>query len=49
MLHQSVPFTTAVIAGATSPEQMGGNAAAAGWELTDEELNEVDSIVTSPD
>jgi len=37
-----------VIAGATSPEQARGNAAAAGWQLTDEELTEVDSIVTSP-
>ena len=34
--------------GATSPEQARGNAGAAGWQLTDEELNEVDSIMTSP-
>src|SRR5215213_2210344 len=37
-----------VIAGATSPEQARSNAAAADWELTDEELAEVDSIVTNP-
>ena len=35
-----------VIAGATSPEQARGNAAAAGWVLTDAELAEVGSIVT---
>src|SRR5215212_9950032 len=39
------PVVASVIAGATSPEQVRGNAAAAGWELTDEELTEVDSIV----
>jgi aryl-alcohol dehydrogenase-like predicted oxidoreductase len=37
-----------VIAGATSPEQVRSNAAAAGWKLTDAELAEVDSIVTGP-
>jgi aryl-alcohol dehydrogenase-like predicted oxidoreductase len=35
-----------VIAGATSSEQARSNAAAAGWELTDAELAEVDSILT---
>ena len=42
-----LPAVASVIAGATSPEQARGNAAAAGWRLTDEELNEVDSIVMS--
>jgi aryl-alcohol dehydrogenase-like predicted oxidoreductase len=31
-----------------SAEQARGNAGAAGWQLTDEELNEVGSIVKSP-
>jgi aryl-alcohol dehydrogenase-like predicted oxidoreductase len=42
------PYVASVIAGATSPEQVRSNAAAAGWEPTDKELAEVDSIVTSP-
>jgi aryl-alcohol dehydrogenase-like predicted oxidoreductase len=42
------PAVASVIAGATSPEQARGNAAAVGWELTDAELSEVDSIVTRP-
>src|SRR5215213_7212520 len=42
------PAVASVIAGATSPEQARSNAAAADWELTDEELAEVDSIVTNP-
>jgi aryl-alcohol dehydrogenase-like predicted oxidoreductase len=37
-----------VIAGATSSEQVRSNAAASGWELTDTELAEIDSIVPSP-
>src|SRR5215207_1756968 len=37
-----------VIAGATSSEQVRSNAAAAGWELTEAELAEVDSILTRP-
>jgi aryl-alcohol dehydrogenase-like predicted oxidoreductase len=43
-----LPTVASVIAGATSAEQARGNAGAAGWQLTDEDLNEVDSIVTSP-
>jgi aryl-alcohol dehydrogenase-like predicted oxidoreductase len=43
-----LPTVASVIAGATSAEQARGNASAAGWRLTDEELDEVDSIVTSP-
>ena len=42
------PVVASVIAGATSPEQARGNAAAAGWTPTDAELSEVDSNVTSP-
>jgi aryl-alcohol dehydrogenase-like predicted oxidoreductase len=41
------PAVASVIAGATLPEQARSNAAAGGWELTDKELTEVDSIVTS--
>jgi aryl-alcohol dehydrogenase-like predicted oxidoreductase len=39
------PAVASVIAGATSPAQVRGNAAAAGWQLTDAELSEVDVIV----
>jgi aryl-alcohol dehydrogenase-like predicted oxidoreductase len=35
-----------VIAGATSPEQVRSNVAAAGWRLTEEELAEIDAIVS---
>jgi aryl-alcohol dehydrogenase-like predicted oxidoreductase len=42
------PAVASVIAGATSPEQARSNAAAAGWRLTEAEMNEVDSIVTRP-
>jgi aryl-alcohol dehydrogenase-like predicted oxidoreductase len=42
------PAVASVIAGATSPEQARSNAAAAGWRLTDAEMNEVDSLVTRP-
>jgi len=36
-----------VIAGATKPEQVEQNVAAAGWKLTSEELTEVDTITKS--
>jgi aryl-alcohol dehydrogenase-like predicted oxidoreductase len=42
------PAVASVIAGATSAEQARDNAGAAGWQLTDAELAEVDSIVTRP-
>jgi len=42
-----LPTVASVIAGSTSAEQARGNAAAAGWDLTDEELDEVDAIVAS--
>src|SRR5919202_1928397 len=35
-----------VIAGATSPEQVRSNVAAAGWRLTDAEFAEIDAIVS---
>jgi len=38
------PTVPSVIAGATSAEQIKGNVAAAGWQLTDDELAEVDAI-----
>jgi aryl-alcohol dehydrogenase-like predicted oxidoreductase len=39
------PAVRSVIAGATSPEQVKSNVAAAGWRLTDAELAEIDAIV----
>jgi aryl-alcohol dehydrogenase-like predicted oxidoreductase len=42
------PAVVSVIAGATSSEQARRNALAAGWRLTDEELAEIDSIVSRP-
>lgn len=41
LAHAAIP---SVIAGATSPEQVRANAAAAGWRLTEAELEEVDRI-----
>ena len=43
LLHQRA--VASVIAGATSPEQVRANAAAAGWALTDREMTEVDTVV----
>ncbi|WP_309569533.1 aldo/keto reductase, partial [Deinococcus sp.] len=40
----SFDVTSSVIAGATKPEQIDGNVAAAGWVLSEEELAEVDRI-----
>lgn len=39
------PRVSSVIAGATSPEQVAANAAAAGWRLTSEEVAEVSALV----
>jgi aryl-alcohol dehydrogenase-like predicted oxidoreductase len=39
-----LPAMASVIAGATSPEQVRSNAAAASWKLTDEEMAEVDAL-----
>jgi aryl-alcohol dehydrogenase-like predicted oxidoreductase len=41
----SHPVVSSVIAGATSPEQVKANVQAAGWQLTKEEMAEVDSIL----
>jgi aryl-alcohol dehydrogenase-like predicted oxidoreductase len=40
------PAVASVIAGATSPEQVRSNVAAAGWRLTEEEFAEIDAIVS---
>ncbi|MBM4414790.1 MAG: aldo/keto reductase [Chloroflexi bacterium] len=40
----SLPYVASVIAGATSPEQVAANAAAASWRLDADELAEVDRI-----
>jgi aryl-alcohol dehydrogenase-like predicted oxidoreductase len=39
------PVVASVIAGATKPEQIQSNAAAANWEMTPEDLAEIDRIV----
>lgn len=39
------PAVASVIAGATSPEQVRANAAAPGWKLTPQELQEIDDII----
>src|SRR4029077_18673005 len=41
----SQPFVASVIAGATRPEQIRANAAAACWKLTPEDFRAVDAIV----
>jgi aryl-alcohol dehydrogenase-like predicted oxidoreductase len=43
------PQVASIIAGATRPEQVHGNAAAVNWELTDEELREVDDLTRRRD
>ena len=44
----SLPPVSSVIAGATKPEQVSANVAAGGWNLTAEELAEVDRITAAP-
>ena len=39
------PVVASVIAGATSPAQIKGNAAASGWALTNAELSEIDGLL----
>jgi aryl-alcohol dehydrogenase-like predicted oxidoreductase len=39
------PAVTSVIAGATRPEQVDANAAAASWTLTDDNLREIDAVI----
>ena len=41
----SKPYVCSVIAGATRPEQVEQNANAAGWRLTQEEMDEIDAIL----
>lgn len=40
----SKPIVSSVIAGATSPEQVKANAVAANWQLTKEEMNQVNEL-----
>jgi aryl-alcohol dehydrogenase-like predicted oxidoreductase len=42
------PTIASVIAGATSPEQVRANAAAARWQMSRQELEEVDRITSEP-
>ena len=42
------PSVSSVIAGATRPDQIEGNAASASWELSEEDLATVNSILDSP-
>jgi aryl-alcohol dehydrogenase-like predicted oxidoreductase len=39
------PVVSSVIAGATKPEQIQANVAAAGWQLSQAELDEVDALL----
>ena len=39
------PAVASVIAGATKPEQVAANVAAAGWTLTDDDLAEIDALL----
>ncbi len=43
----AMPAVASVIAGATSPEQVRANAAAAGWQPSTEDLAELDAITAS--
>jgi aryl-alcohol dehydrogenase-like predicted oxidoreductase len=43
----SKPVIASVIAGATKPEQVTANAAAAAWRLTDDEMSQVDALAKS--
>lgn len=42
---KALPGCASVIAGATKPEQVAANVAAAGWEPTDTELDEINALV----
>jgi len=42
------PPVASVIAGATKPEQVRANVAAAGWRLTPADLGEIDALLTEP-
>ena len=41
------PTVASVIAGATKPEQVDANAAAASWKLTDEDLAQIDTLLAA--
>ena len=43
------PAVTSVIAGATKPGQVTSNAATVGWLLSDEEMSEIDTILSGGD
>jgi len=43
--HTSHPLVASVIAGATKPEQIDANVAAAGWDLTDADRADVDAVI----
>ncbi len=40
------PVVASVIAGATKPEQARANAAAAGWQLSEQDMHEIDELLT---
>ena len=44
--HTSHPLVASVIAGATTPQQVAANVAAAGWQLTGDDRAEVDAILS---
>ena len=46
--HTSHPLIASVIAGATKPEQIRANVAAATWQLTDADRAEVDAVIAGP-
>jgi aryl-alcohol dehydrogenase-like predicted oxidoreductase len=41
------PTVASVIAGATKPEQVATNAAAAGWTLTDDDVQQIDALLAA--
>jgi aryl-alcohol dehydrogenase-like predicted oxidoreductase len=41
------PVVASVIAGATKPEQVAANAAAAGWTLTPDDLTQIDGVIAA--
>ncbi|HUI47377.1 MAG TPA: aldo/keto reductase [Acidimicrobiia bacterium] len=41
------PVVGSVIAGATKPEQVAANAAASGWQLTSDDLGEIDAVISA--
>lgn len=47
--NTSNPLIASVIAGATSPEQVAANVAAAGWAITNEERAELDALIGEDD